>query len=205
MRNSGKALLGFMLQHKGGKTSNRHPLSALLEAELVSEMGWVQDGSRGWAGGLPTRLVVLCAGRMFGTLPLLLVHQKWQLSFWSFYILPFILCPNWKHTVTFSPLWFLCICCSRRHLSRCKHCSQGSQVRACLKALWWTVLSVPGIVCLEKKEYFLSKSSPHSDQGYIQRVLAMMQKPKDVGCIGRALRIHLYAAVAKTKRWGGRI
>lgn len=62
-----------------------------------------------------------------------------------------------------------------------------------------TVLSVPGIVCLEKQEYLLSKSSPRSDQGYIQKVLAIMQKPKDVGYIGSALRIHLCVAVAKTK------
>ena len=68
-----------------------------------------------------------------------------------------------------------------------------------------TVVSVPGVVCLEKKEYLLPKSSPHSDQGHIQRILAMMQKPKFVGYIGSALRIHLCAAVAKTKRWGGRI
>ena len=33
----------------------------------------------------------------------------------------------------------------------------------------------------------------------------MMQKPEDVGYIGRALRIHLCAAVAKTKWWGGSI
>lgn len=58
---------------------------------------------------------------------------------------------------------------------------------------------MPGIVCLEKKEYLLSKSSPRSDQGYIQRVLAMMQKLKDVGYIGSALRIHLSVAVAKAK------
>ena len=32
------------------------------------------------------------------------------------------------HTVIFSPYGFFVFCCSRRLLSRCKHCSEGSQV-----------------------------------------------------------------------------
>ena len=50
---------------------------------------------RGGLGGLPTPLVVLCAGITRRTLLLLLAPQKWQFGFWSFCILLFIICPNY--------------------------------------------------------------------------------------------------------------
>ena len=44
-----------MLQHKEGKTSNRHPLSAPCWGLSWSlKWGESRDGPRGWTGGLPT-------------------------------------------------------------------------------------------------------------------------------------------------------
>ena len=83
--NSGKALLGFMVHHEGVKTSDRCPCSLPREATVVlnglsvgelSGLGW-----RGGLGGLPTSLVVLCAGVMQSALFLLPIPQKWQFNF----------------------------------------------------------------------------------------------------------------------------
>ena len=43
-------------------------------------------------GGLPTSLVVLCAGVVPGTLLLFQKSQKWQLGFGSFCVMLFIIC-----------------------------------------------------------------------------------------------------------------
>lgn len=60
----------------------------------MSPGGW-----RGGLSGLPTSLAVLCAECMCSTLLLLhFTSQKWQLGFWAFCILLFIICPH------------LCIC-----------------------------------------------------------------------------------------------
>ena len=84
-RNSGKTSLGLVLQHEGAKTSNRCPCS-LLEVGQAGPLSGVRVGvdqwvrPEGWGlGGLPTPLVVLCAGCWGRTLLLLLTPQKWQL------------------------------------------------------------------------------------------------------------------------------
>ena len=97
-----KALLGLLLQHEGVKTSNRFPCSLSEERVGVSCVllywmggGLVQQlGLRGGLGGVPTPLVVLCARRMGNTLLLLRTPQKWQLDFWFFCILLFLICPK---------------------------------------------------------------------------------------------------------------
>ena len=49
--------------------------------------------------------------------------------FWSFCIFLSIICPSCACTQLFLvPFSFFVICSLRRHLSRCKHCSRGSQV-----------------------------------------------------------------------------
>ena len=84
-------------------------------------------GQRGGLGGLRTPYVVLCAGGMRGTLLVLLTPQKWQLGFLVFlYLVAHNLPQLHMHAVIFS---FFVFCCSRRRLSRCKHCSQGAWVQ----------------------------------------------------------------------------
>ena len=58
------------------------------------------------------------------TLFLLLALRKWQLSFFVFCIFLSIICPKYTCTQLFLvPYSFFVFCCSRRCLSRCKHCS----------------------------------------------------------------------------------
>ena len=70
-------------------------------------------------------------GACTDTLFLLPALQKWQLGFFFglFCILLSRICPNytcmWLFLVPYS---FFVFCSLRRHLSRCKHCSRGSQV-----------------------------------------------------------------------------
>ena len=86
-------------------------------------------GPEGWFRCLPTPLVVVCVGGMLRTLFLLPAIQKWQLSFWSFCILLTIICPNCTCTQLFLvPYSLFVFCCSRRHSSRCRHHSKGSQL-----------------------------------------------------------------------------
>ena len=55
--------------------------------------------------------------------------SSWVLFFWYFCILLSIICPNCICMQLFLVSYsFFVFCCSRRHLSRCKHCSKGSQV-----------------------------------------------------------------------------
>lgn len=61
MRNSGKVLLGLVLQQEGA---------------LLGVGSWV--GSEGWLGGLLTPLVVLC--RDHAQHPTLLDTSRWQLG-----------------------------------------------------------------------------------------------------------------------------
>lgn len=84
--------------------------------------------ARGWPGWFVHHWVVVCAGGMSKALPLLLTPQKWQSGFASFSIL-YTICPiPHMHMVTSSPFLFPCICCWKRCLSRCRHCSEGSRV-----------------------------------------------------------------------------
>ena len=82
-------------------------------------------------GCLPTPLVVvLCAGLMEKSLPLLPAAQKWQLVSGIFGILLFIIAPTAPVQLFSVPFGFFVFCCSRKYLSRCKHSGKGSQVPA---------------------------------------------------------------------------
>ena len=72
---------------------------------------------------------------------LFLALQKCQLGFLvSLYLLSRI-CSNRACTELFLvPRCFFVFCYWRRGVSRCKHCSKGSQVPACLSPLWETLL-----------------------------------------------------------------
>ena len=91
--------------------------------------------SRGWAQwGLPIPLVMLCAGTMHSTLVLLpaaffcfplLRSGSW---IFGFSISLSIICLNCTCTELFLvPCNFFVFCCSRRHLSRCKHEAKGAR------------------------------------------------------------------------------
>ena len=61
-------------------------------------------------GGLPTPLVVMCAGGMLSALLLLQALQKWKLGFLVFLYLTVHKLPQLRiHPAIFSPLEFLCI------------------------------------------------------------------------------------------------
>ena len=115
------------------KTSNN--FSCLFPKDWVS---WFLFGVRvragqgvrleEWPRWFAHPLVVVCARGVSSTLFLLLAFCKWQLGVWSFCILS-IICPNCTcMQLFFSPYSFFVFCCWRRGVSRCKHCSQGSQV-----------------------------------------------------------------------------
>ena len=90
-------------------------------------------GRRGGLGVLPIPLVVLCAGGMGSTLLLLRALQKWQLGFLVVLYLLSRICPSCACTQLFlAPYSFLVFYCLRRGVSRCKPCSKGFQVPACL-------------------------------------------------------------------------
>ena len=64
----------------------------------------------GWLRWPAHHLMVLGVGHTHSTLVLFLAPQKLAVDFSSFFILLFIICPKYTlHTVTLSPLWFLCI------------------------------------------------------------------------------------------------
>ena len=101
MRNSGKALLGLVLKHD--KTRNSFPCSPLQPQGGRGEPGPLNGWKlgqihgldwRGSLGGLLTPLVAPCVGIMCRTPLLLPKSQKYQLGFWSFCILLFIICSN---------------------------------------------------------------------------------------------------------------
>ena len=72
---------------------------------------------------------MLCARFMLRILILFLAPHKWQLGFWSFCILLFIICPKGTCRQLFLvPYDFFVFCCWRRWSWRCKHCSKVSQV-----------------------------------------------------------------------------
>ena len=77
---------------------------------------------------------VLCAGIMCSTFcnfafaPGRQAPQRWPLALGVSYFIVYNLPQLPMHGVIFSLLKRLCICCSRRRLSRYKHCSKGSQV-----------------------------------------------------------------------------
>ena len=103
MRNSGKALLGLMLQHEGVRTRNRFPYLHLLGGAVC------RDHAQSPASALGTSEVAV--------------------GFWPFCTLLLIICPNCTCMQLFLVSYSLFVfCCSRRRLSRCKCSNKGSQV-----------------------------------------------------------------------------
>ena len=143
-RNSGKALLGPLLQQEEWKQATgslaHSPAHSLRRGRLVPYRGWgegrVQEsGQRSGLGGLPTPLVVVLQGACI--VPAFALSSSevavGLLRFWGFfYILLPIVCSIFSCTQLFLvPYSFFVFCCSRRGLSRCKHWShysKGSQL-----------------------------------------------------------------------------
>ena len=96
-------------------------------------------GPEGWRRWSAHPFGAVCRGHaqdpVFAPDPLLLrpALQKWQLGFFGLFV-PFVQnLPQLHVTQLFLvPYSFFVFCCSRRGLSRCKHCSKWSQVPACL-------------------------------------------------------------------------
>ena len=137
MRNSGRVLLRLLLQHDGRKTSNR------LACLLPGGASWSLQWSEGWGGSLVLAggvawvvcqpPVMLCAGGHAQDPPFASGTTEGAVGFWPFCIFC-IICPNWPCTHLFLIRYSVFVfCCLRRRLSRCKHCSKGSQVPACLR------------------------------------------------------------------------
>ena len=138
VRNSGKVLLGPLLQQWGVRTSNRFPLLAHFPTaerdKLVPYMGKWGRGVQGlsWRGGLggtqPSRGIVC---RRQAQYPVLAPSSSEAAVgvFWSFHILLSVICPQYTCLQVFLvPYSFFVFYCSRRCLSRCKRSRKGSQV-----------------------------------------------------------------------------
>ena len=160
--NSGKVFLGPMLQYQGARTRNRYPCLLLeegrgssLNGRRVGVCGWVVGlaGGKDWVVWLPLG-GALCRDHEQS----LLLHPKPPK--WQFVALLYLLvhnCPNCCiPVVIFALSWFLCVCCSRRGLTRCKQSieshapaylvsSLANDPRAHLKVgenkLWTTIVS----------------------------------------------------------------
>ena len=85
-------------------------------------------GLEEWLGWSASPPVMLCAGGHAQDPPFASGTTEGAVGFRPFCIFC-IICPNWPCT-RYSVFVF---CCLRRRLSRCKHCSKGSQVPACLR------------------------------------------------------------------------
>ena len=109
MRNSGKALLGLVLQYKGTKINNRFPCSLPEGGQAVPLIGVRVEAGPGvrleeWLGKFTHPLGgAVCRVHVqypaFAPTP-----QKWQLGFWSFCILLFIMPQQCMQAVIFNPL-----------------------------------------------------------------------------------------------------
>ena len=134
-RNSGKFLMGPLQQQRGVREQTTLA-SSLPEVRLFLIWDKGSSVSRSGLGGLPTHQVVLCTRRMHSRLLLLQALQQWQLGFLVFFYLLSRICPNCVSMQLFLvPYNFFAFCCSRKGVSRCKHCStaaKGPQVTACL-------------------------------------------------------------------------
>ena len=85
-------------------------------------------------GGLPTPLVVLCAGGHVQSLASAPTSPEVSVGFLVFLYLVHNL-PQLTCTQLFLvPYSFLKFCCQKRHLSRCKQCSKERQVLVCVSA-----------------------------------------------------------------------
>ena len=124
-----KSLLGLRLQPSGVKTRNRFPCLLPEEGRESWSLIWGDgSGQRGGLGGLPTPLVVLCAGSCTGSC-FCSDTSIVAIGFVIFCVLLFIICPNCTVVYLFLvPSNFFVFCCLERCLSRCRRCSKRSQV-----------------------------------------------------------------------------
>ena len=100
MRNSGKVLLGSLLQERGAGISTRFPFFSLRGGSWFLIVGEGKSGSRGQdrgvTEGLPTPLAVLCVCRGHVQFPVFAPGSPEVAVgfFWSFCVLLSIICPN---------------------------------------------------------------------------------------------------------------
>ena len=131
MRNSGKALLELVPQNNRASAKSRRPCW-LLEEGRAGPLNAARAGAD-QRSACPS-VEVLCAGIMCSTFcnfafaPGRQAPQRWPLALGVSYFIVYNLPQLPMHGVIFSLLKRLCICRSRRRLSRYKHCSKGSQV-----------------------------------------------------------------------------
>lgn len=86
---------------------------------------WLRWSAHPFGGGCAGAWAVPCF--CSNTLLLLPAPQKWQLGFFGLYLVYNL--PQLRTCAQLSsvPSRFFVFCCSRRHLSRHKHCSTGPQ------------------------------------------------------------------------------
>ena len=145
-RNSGKVLLGSLLQQGWARTSNRFPCSP-RRGKLVPYMGvrvgvYPGVGPKGWLR-FAHPFVVLCAGGMPSTLLLLptscFCSWLFRSGSWSFCIFwPEFAPTGHAQQLFLVPYSFFVFFSSRRLLSRCKHCStvaKGPRSQASLRGI----------------------------------------------------------------------
>ena len=134
--------MGLLLPQRGARTRNSFPCSSAPQGggragSLHKVRVWAGPGA-GLEGGHPfdggeRQGHAQCPTIAPDCPVLLLALQNWWLGFQSLCILLSRICPNCTFTQLFLvPYRFFVFCCWRRHLSRCKPCSRGSQVPACL-------------------------------------------------------------------------
>ena len=139
-RNSGKALLGPLLQQGGEKTSSRFPCLLTLWFLFWGESRGLSRGQAEEVAQVVCSPLWQCCVQGSCTVPRFCSqHPAFAPGssevavgfcfFFVFFMLLYIICPNCACTQLFLvPYSFLTFCCLRRHLSRCQHCNKGSQV-----------------------------------------------------------------------------
>ena len=141
-RKSGNTLLRLLLQQEGVKTSKMSPWSlpgaGLGGGWRASSLNKVKVGVDWWVG--PEGQLRWSAHPLSGTVcrcvytqhPVLLPAP--QLDFGLFISFVSLIWPNCAcRQLLLVPYSFFVFYCSRRRLSRSKHCSKGFQVPACLR------------------------------------------------------------------------
>ena len=106
-------------------TPEEGPAGPLNGVRVGADLWFGLEEWLGWSAQPP---VMLCAGDHAQDPPFAPGTSEGTLGSWPFCIF-FIICPNWPCTHLFlirSSIFVFC--CSRRRLSRCKHCGRESRV-----------------------------------------------------------------------------